>query len=198
MWPSGPSTRTDVLPLAADPAPAPEVSCPPRLCQPLVTPGVVPANSLYQRALSGPRTNTTPTPGFGVATPTSPLARPPSGRQPDQWAPSVLRLTHTDPSVLMASTYKVPPTFTAAGPLPAIVPPPRLRQGLTPLPVSSLSQTAPLPPRTTASMASPPGTERAPAAAPGRDVSPPPKDCQPVPLKMYSALLPPRAKAAAP
>ena len=108
-------------------------------------PGVVPANSLYQRALSGPRTNTTPTPGAGVATPTSPLARPPRECQPDQWAPSVLWLENTVPSVPRASTYSVPRTLTAAGPLPASVRPPRLRQGRTAVLVISLSQTDPSP-----------------------------------------------------
>src|SRR5215472_839954 len=176
MRPLGPSTSTAVEPSAADPAPTPDVRLPPRLCQPGVTPAVVPANSLKKAALPGPRTNTTPTPGAGVATPMSPLAVPPSDRQPDQWAPSVLRLTNTVPAVLRASTYRVPPTFTAAGPLPASVRPPRLRQGFVPAGVSSLSQTAPSGPRTTASMASPPGTERAPAATLGRDVSFPPRD----------------------
>src|SRR5215831_2584663 len=69
--------------------------------------------------------------GAGVATPTSPTPRPPSGFQPDQWTPSVLWLAHTCPSAPTASTYRVPPTFTAAGPLPASVRPPRLRQGFT-------------------------------------------------------------------
>src|SRR5690242_304857 len=99
MRPLGPSTSTAVEPSGADPAPTPDVRLPPRLCQPGVTPAVVPANSLYQTALSSPRTNTTPTPGAGLATPTSPLARPPSDFQPDH-APSLvlLLLTHTDPS----------------------------------------------------------------------------------------------------
>src|SRR5215467_16244467 len=98
MRPLGPSTRTDVDPLGTDPAPTPDVSLPPRLCQPGVTPAVVPANSLYQTALSSPRTNTTPTPGAGLATPMSPLPRPPSDFQSDQPADgSVLCLTHTDP-----------------------------------------------------------------------------------------------------
>src|SRR5215472_3893424 len=128
LVPSGPSTRAYVVPLDVDAAPTPDVRLPPRLCQPGVTPGVVPANSLKNAALPGPRTNTTPTPGAGVAAPTSPLAVPPSECQPDQWAPSVLRLTNTVPVVSRASTYRVPPTFTAAGPLPASVWPPRLRQ----------------------------------------------------------------------
>src|SRR6516165_694449 len=157
MWWSVPSTRTAIVPSGPAPAPTPDVSLPPRLCQPGVTPAVVPANSLYQTALSVPRTNTTPTPGAGLATPTSPLPRPPSDCQPDQWAPSVLCLTQTAPSVPTASTYRVPPTFTAAGPLPASTRPPRPRQGPATV-VSSLSQTAPSLPRTTASMASPPVT----------------------------------------
>src|SRR5215467_9113182 len=120
MRPLGPSTSTAVEPTAADPAPTPDVRLPPRLCQPGATPAVVPANSLYQTAPSVPRTNTTPTPGAGLATPTSPLARPPSGCQADQLVDgSVLCLTHTDPSAARVSTYRVPPTFTAAGPLPA-------------------------------------------------------------------------------
>src|SRR6516164_8412332 len=85
---SVPSTRIDVEPFGADPAPTPVVDLPPRVCQPGLTPAVVPANSLYQVALSVPRMNTTPTPGAGVATPTSPLPRPPSDLKPDQWAPS--------------------------------------------------------------------------------------------------------------
>src|SRR5215472_4524515 len=173
---SRPSTTTADVPSGPAPAPTPDVSLPPRLCQPGVIPAVVPANSLYQTALSVPRTNTTPTPGAGLATPTSPLPRPPSDCQPDQWAPSVLCLTQTAPSVPTASTYRVPPTFTAAGPLPASTRPPRPRQGPATV-VSFLSQTAPSLPRTTASMASPPVTDRAPAATPGRDVSTPPKDC---------------------
>src|SRR5215469_12413264 len=147
MRPLGPSTRTDVEPSAVDPAPTPDVRLPPRPFQPGVTPAVVPANSLYQTELPA-RANTTPTPGAGVATPRSPLALPPSDFQPDQWAPSVLWLTHTRPSVPTASTYRVPPTFTAAGPLPASTRPPRLRQGFTAPVVAliSLSQTAPSPP----------------------------------------------------
>src|SRR5215471_19737838 len=105
---SGPSTRMYVEPLDVDPAPTPVVRLPPRLCQPAVTPGVVPANSLKKAALPGPRTNTTPTPRAGVAAPTSPLALPPSDRQPDQWTPSVLLLTATARLVPMASTYRVP------------------------------------------------------------------------------------------
>src|SRR5215469_1998510 len=126
MRPLGPSTTSAVDPSDADPAPTPEVSWPPRLCQPGVTPAVVPANSSYHTAPSVPRTNTIPAPGAGLATPTSPLARPPSDFQPDH-APSlvVLLLTHTDPSGLMASTYRVPPVFTAPGPLPAMVMPVR-------------------------------------------------------------------------
>src|SRR5215472_8266081 len=133
----------------------------------------------------------------------SPLARPPSECQPDQWAPSVLLLTHTVPSVPRASTYKVPPTFTAAGPLPASVRPPRPRQGRTAVLMISLSQTDPSPARTTASMASPPDTDRAPAATPGRDDSPPPKDSQtgePLTVKpenTHSALSPLRANGPA-
>src|SRR5215472_2035435 len=161
LVPSGPSTRAYVVPLDVDAAPTPDVRLPPRLCQPGVTPGVVPANSLKKAALPGPRTNTTPTPRAGVAAPTSPLALPPSDLQPDQWAPSVLLLTATTPVVAMASTYRVPPTFTAAGPLPASTWPPRLRQGLPVVAVLSKSQTAPSGPRATTSMASPPGTERA-------------------------------------
>src|SRR5262249_56942029 len=141
-----PCTRTDVAPPGTDPAPTPDASLPPRVCQPAVTPAVVPANSLYQTAPLAPRMNTTPTPGAGVATPTSPAPRPPSGFQPDHWAPSVLWLAHTCPSAPTASTYRVPPTFTAAGPLPASVRPPRLRQGFTVravgvVRISSLSQT---------------------------------------------------------
>src|SRR5215471_14655415 len=139
LVPSGPSTRAYVVPLGVDAAPTPDVRLPPRLCQPEVTPGVVPANSLKKAALPGPRTNTSPTPRAGVAAPTSPLAVPPSDRQPDQWAPSVLRLTNTVPAVSRASTYRVPPTFTAAGPLPNCVRPPRLRQGRAAVLVSSLS-----------------------------------------------------------
>src|SRR5215472_19094908 len=108
MWLSVPSTRTAVEPSGADPAPTPDVSRPPRLCQPGATLAVVPANSLYQTAPSVPRTNTTPTPGAGLAAPMSPLARPPSDRHADQLADgSVLCLTHTDPSVPMRSTYRV-------------------------------------------------------------------------------------------
>src|SRR5215469_11297121 len=128
MRPSSPSAATAVEPSGADPAPTPDVSLPPRLCQPGVTPAAVPANSSYQTAPSVPRMNTTPTPGAGLAAPTSPMPWPPSDRQPDQRAPSVLCLTHTAPSVPMASTYRVPPTFTAAGPLPASVRPPRYIQ----------------------------------------------------------------------
>src|SRR6516162_2500598 len=203
MWLPGPSTKTDVEPFGADPAPTPDVSPPPRLCQPWLTPGVVPANSLHQVRLSSPRTNTTPTPGAGVATPTSPVPRPPSECQPDQWAPSVLLSAHTVPVVPMASTYSVPPTFTAAGPLPASVRPPRLRQGFRTVGVISLSQTAPSPPRTTTSMAPPPLTDSTPAATPGRDVSPPPKDFHTgapagvKPLNRHSALSPLRAKGPA-
>src|SRR5215469_15322762 len=111
MRPLGPSTATAVDPPGADPAPTPEVSWPPRLCQPGVTPAVVPANSSYQTAPSAPRTNTTPTPGAGLATPTSPLARPPSDTQSLTTRPSavLLLLTHTDPPVPMASMYSVPP-----------------------------------------------------------------------------------------
>src|SRR5262252_8363787 len=172
----GPSTRAYVVPLDVDPAPTPDVRLPPRLCQPAVTPRVVPANSLTKAALPGPRTNTSPTPRAGVAAPTSPLAVPPSDRQPDQWAPSVLLLTNTVPAVSRASTYRVPPTFTAAGPLPNCVRPPRLVQFVSVVWVNCLTQTAPSGPRTTTSRASPPGTDSAPAAAPGRDVRPPPKD----------------------
>src|SRR5215467_2768456 len=197
MWLSKPSIRTAVVPSCPAPAPTPDASLPPRRCQPGATPAVIPANSSYQAAPSAPRTNTTPTPGAGLAAPTSPLPRPPSDRQPDQWAPSVLCLTQTAPSVPTMSTYRVPPTFTAAGPLPASTRPPRPRQGPATV-VSSRSQTAPSLPRTTASMASPPVTERAPAATPGRDVSTPPKDCQDVPVDWYIALLVPRAKRAVP
>src|SRR6516162_225323 len=145
MCPLEPSASTAVAPPGFDPAPAPDDSWPPRLCQPRLTPGVVPANSLYHRTLSVPRMNTTPTPGAGLAAPTSPVPRPPSECQPDQWAPSVLLSAHTVPVVPMASTYRVPPTFTAAGPLPASVEPPRLRQGRPEVAVPSRSQTAPLP-----------------------------------------------------
>src|SRR5215469_591977 len=141
MPPSGPSTRAYVVPWDVAPAPTPDVRLPPRLCQPGVTPAVVPANSLKKAALPGPRTNTTPTPGAGVAAPMSPLAVPPSERQPDQWAPSVLRLTNTVPVVSRASTYRVPPTFTAAGPLPTSVRPPRLRQFVSVVWVNCLIQT---------------------------------------------------------
>src|SRR5215470_18372314 len=120
MWLSRPSTSTAVKPSGPAPAPTPDASLPPRLCQPGATPAVVPANSLYQAAPSVPRMNTTPTPGAGLAAPTSPPPRPPSDRHADQLADgSVLCLTHTDPSAARTSTYSVPPTFTAAGPLPA-------------------------------------------------------------------------------
>src|SRR5215831_11745522 len=107
MWLSRPSIRTAVVPSGPAPAPTPDVSLPPRLCQPGVTPAVVPANSLYQTAPSSPRTNTTPTPGAGLAAPTSPLPRPPSDRQPLATRPSpvLLLFTHTDPPVPMARMY---------------------------------------------------------------------------------------------
>src|SRR5215471_2379051 len=99
MWLSRPSTSTAVKPSGPAPAPTPDASLPPRLCQPGATPAVVPANSLYQAAPSVPRMNTTPTPGAGLAAPTSPLPRPPSDRQPDHGpSPVGLLLTRTDPS----------------------------------------------------------------------------------------------------
>src|SRR5512142_1429841 len=213
---SVPIATTLMLSVGGDPAippmlpaaPTPEVSLPPRLCQPGVIPAVFPANWLYQAALSVPRANTIPTPRTGLAAPRSPLTRAPSRRQLDQWVPSLVFLTHTAWSVPTASTYSVPPTFTAAGPLPASTRPPRLRQGRTARPdwrkMHRRSQTGPSAARTNTSRLWPLVTAPALGATPGRDVSRPPRDLHlegPAlegPKACHSALSVPRPKTISP
>src|SRR6516162_504898 len=132
----------------------PEVSLPPSECQPGVTPAVRPENSLYQAALSVPRTNATPIMALwsGTVTAGSLVVRPPSERH--TYLPPTLgdAATHGARSVPTAATKTPPDVRAAAGPVPGSSRPPMLRHGCqaSPLPVTrsrARHQTAPSAPR---------------------------------------------------